>query len=71
MEWISVKDRLPDCNIKKSEKYTVSEKVLTYGSDGIEIHHLLNGEWWASITHWMPIPTPPPSIQLEDAKESE
>ena len=57
--WISVDDRLPECNIVKTKENKVSETVLTFGSDGFETERLLNGSWRASITHWQPLPIPP------------
>lgn len=62
MEWISVKDNLPE-----DKKY-----VLLYGSkycDEVCLGRLIDGKWFEiefgeirtqeNITHWMPLPTPP------------
>lgn len=70
MEWISVKDRLP-------EKY---QKVLFYVLERKEIYsgyyvqdayrdiqstykfREMFDDWWfegETVTHWMPLPTPP------------
>lgn len=52
MEWISVKDKLPDY---------YEEEVITYSpTDGVELvstNWLFNYE--NDITHWMPLPEPP------------
>lgn len=64
MEWISVKDKLPE----------KGNSILAYTSTGICIAHLLgfssisgtpewieqNGDYsfW-NVTHWMPLPYPP------------
>ena len=57
MEWISVKDRLPDDE----------ENVLAFVFGEAEVCCLKNGVWrneWmkfydGDITHWMPLPEPP------------
>ena len=59
MEWISVKDRLPD-------HY---KNVLAFGNEGIIIAQYYGEDFgnWATtmnkssdhITHWMPLPKPP------------
>ena len=60
-EWISVKDRLPECGeviafSNQYEDYLIGclfefecEDVVCY-SDGCEMYH---------VTHWMPLPEPP------------
>jgi hypothetical protein len=61
MEWISVKDRLPD---DRSEMYLVWY-TKTNSWEFAFIEH--DGEWdlpdqgWggANVTHWMPLPEPP------------
>lgn len=54
MNWISVNDSLPGC----------FEPVLTVQSDGfISIISLCQHKRFKSqyaVTHWMPLPTPPP-----------
>jgi hypothetical protein len=62
MEWISVKDKLPD----GGDEFT-SEIVLAYNSktDSPEIQFYWKiAQHWKrigddSITHWMPLPEPP------------
>ena len=60
MEWISVKDRLPE----------KEDEVLAYEFHGdINIAYIRGNEWrnlesgWAMdkthVTHWMPLPEPP------------
>ena len=67
MEWISVKDRLPE----------VSEDILAWGPEGdvelgflsqvdIDNGHPENGGWcdfYFTVTHWMPLPEPPPDLK--------
>ena len=62
MEWISVKDRLPDIN-KQVLVYDANSKGLASA-----IIHLVNGkvcfmgygdDLATDITHWMPLPKPP------------
>lgn len=62
MEWISVKDRLPE---EKRNKF--SDKVLTineHQSIAVRIYDyeyvgFNNPEHTGHITHWMPLPNPP------------
>ena len=55
-EWISVKDRLPDC----------ADTVLAVDRDGIMSTAYYVGYWHGggdldeyAVTHWMPLPQPP------------
>ena len=74
MEWISVKDRLPEQ--KKEHNYFISNPVLVFCDDGtIEKALYQKGDGfknWAiifgedylqleynEVTHWMPLPKPP------------
>lgn len=66
MEWISVKDRLPeDARKSNGDNWQFSNAVLTSDSKGnIDIDCYWNGlKAWESdnkdITHWMPLPEPP------------
>ena len=50
MEWISVKDRLPD-------KY---DKVVAYCEPFVGVQTFINKETFSMLfTHWMPLPSPP------------
>ena len=55
MDWISVKDRLPDTN----------DLVLTYAEDisghkyRLIVPNLSLSTFPSSVTHWMPLPEPP------------
>lgn len=58
MDWISVKDRLPD----------EAEFVLVWGSHAMpwlvqiiegQFTDVEDGEWLTGVTHWMPLPEPP------------
>jgi hypothetical protein len=58
MEWISVKDRLPEGHMK------CIVAISNYSTSA----SFLKGEWWqcgevidddCKITHWMPLPEPP------------
>lgn len=67
-EWISVKDELPD-----KSKYDWVLVNIMFNEDGTygvpTVAEYRNGEWWDSenkiselfetVTHWMPLPTPP------------
>lgn len=69
MNWISVKDKLPDCFEQHNLVYS-SGKVIVYGWEGVDVDEYLNyyndqgqllKEGWSSgldITHWC-IPVPP------------
>ena len=61
MDWISVKDRLPD----KFQPVIICRSNKA-GEKKVEAGMLDVGEWWKiygtrtkSVTHWMPLPEPP------------
>lgn len=63
MEWISVKDRLPNFNINVLGATNQGKIVITFAeSDGslcvmdIDCHYEGEDE---HFTHWMPLPSPP------------
>lgn len=74
MEWISVKDRLPDLS-EKTDWGMNSKPVLCLHRDGHHEDCILNespdfenetywsyvqdGDLSKSVTHWMPLPQPP------------
>ena len=62
MEWISVKDRLPDSPQQDVWAFTTNNEMFVGFLDDE------NDEWWHShgiavivdkVTHWMPLPDPP------------
>ena len=64
VEWISVKDRLPE----EKERVLVFLKNNTHtkGYTRIDTDRLIKGNWirWSScVTHWMPFPELPKSEQ--------
>jgi len=75
--WISVKDRLPDENVRVIARVYCNKKILIDAHE--HIHHLegyYSNEWWDSfherfedddleVTHWMPLPEPPVSAVKE------
>ena len=56
--WISVKDRLPDEDVRVLVYLHSDRSYTTMDTD-----RLLNGKWvrWGAldVTHWMPLPLPP------------
>lgn len=69
MEWISVKDRLPnDCEsvLLYSKGFDIISGYLVYDLDGEPIRYTVN-DWdesestvsLDSVTHWRPFPEPP------------
>lgn len=64
MDWISVKDRLPEDDNEVLVYYGGSRVKWKYG---IEFVNYINGECYGwcgqdqlvSVTHWMPLPAPP------------
>lgn len=66
MEWISVKDRLPDKNgdflaYVPNEKDNTKERVETLYY--MDINNWFKGDYYSrkvyGVTHWMPLPEPP------------
>lgn len=65
MEWIKVEDELP-------EKLS---NVLVYGMDGMpytawafyssESRFVGRNEFYDNVTHWMPLPEPPPKEETK------
>ena len=57
MEWISVKDRLPD--LEKADDYIVVRKGNVETANWC--YDSGRGFWYdyLGITHWMPLPEPP------------
>ena len=70
MEWISVKDRLPEWkNIRDCKSYYVYLNN-SFGCKYDVWVYVGNGKWWweqqdetftDAVTHWMPLPKPPES----------
>lgn len=57
MNWISVEDRFPECDIKV---------LVALDNGNVETDELIENEVWETfeseyITHWMPYPEPPKS----------
>ena len=65
MEWISVKDRLPEN--KTGNPHELTDDVLVYikeGVVGICEYYPKDNKWFFDdiefeVTHWMPLPEPP------------
>ena len=60
VEWISVKDRLPE--EKDRVLVFLKQSGHTKGYTRIDTDRLIKGNWirWGScVTHWMPLPEPP------------
>ena len=56
MEWISVKDKLPE----KNDRYLTLDSFPNNYKIGVSTGSFENGGWVStSITHWMPLPEPP------------
>jgi hypothetical protein len=68
MEWISVKDKLPEAQVTGYS----SNRVLVITTSGMyEVAYVMDGVWWREratkpfedfgykISHWMPLPEPP------------
>ncbi len=59
MEWISVKDRLPEEDIVLTyDGFTIRSAEILY-EDENEIVWLDGGVCFSNVTHWMPLPEPP------------
>ncbi len=71
MEWISVKDRLPELNIKiltwNKERRAVIQAIYL-GENTKARKWACMGGYTGKITHWMPLPGPPKEEQ--DGKQS-
>jgi hypothetical protein len=70
MEWVNVKDRLPEDSQNIIFYLSSANDVMSGYYDALlKEFTILNGEWgWstADISHWMPLPEPP-----EDETNSE
>lgn len=65
MDWISVKDRLPDVNEPvrvKSDSAISTAKRTERGLWLIKIAGQWRN-WLVNVTHWMPLPEPPGEAQ--------
>lgn len=65
MEWISVKDRLPDDGHTRVLVNLVSN-LPQGGKITMDTDRFVGGKWirWnSSVTHWMPLPEPPKEEQ--------
>lgn len=64
MEWISVKDRLPEINVlvlclKKSKKYFIGSYIgASYSNEYAAFKHA-EKDMAIGVTHWMPLPELP------------
>lgn len=69
MEWISVKDRLPEYDLNGSNRYlTCDNRGFVFGGHQYftvnreaGFYDLVDGNWEIDkdVTHWMPLPEPP------------
>lgn len=69
MDWISVKEKLPENNQRvlaycgKTKKYFVGNVMTRQFSDGVRWRHEgAKGAMYtvtSKVTHWMPLPEPP------------
>lgn len=66
MEWISIKDKLPEVRQLTSGIIT-SDRLLIFVDGDISVGYY-NGSYWndegndwnyVKVTHWMPLPEPP------------
>lgn len=65
-EWISVEERMPDCNgdVLVSGRYGMAVAYLCYGRfepGGVTATYDMSGVSLdiGTVTHWMPLPAPP------------
>lgn len=64
MEWISVKDRLPEPTDQVTVWIPEDNRVLPcwYMHNAFEVYSIARQDWFTphgEITHWMPLPEPP------------
>ena len=71
MEWISVKDRLPELEtgvLATDGEHIIACELLEIDPDILVVGHNFGGYEWewsfgfedfSKITHWMPLPDPP------------
>lgn len=66
MEWISVKDRLPDegqfviMYFARQNGYNIGDYKLANTWQGKKLKFVPFNSWWDdAVTHWMPLPEPP------------
>lgn len=62
MEWISVKDRLPEQGQEVLTYYNLIAQGMYY-VDQYPNEMTENGDIVKELTHWMPLPEPPKDIE--------
>jgi len=77
-DWISIADRSPDFDVPVlvfgGGSIEIARLDRVVRTSTLVTHNFLIGtnsldDWWISVTHWMPLPPPPPGFEKKEKQK--